>query len=332
MAVTSRAQLIDRNELALFLKTPRLIKQIENVVADVVQTIPGAVDELEADVQAAQATADQAILDAAAAQADANQALTDAATAQSTVDALALRDVPLALVDAANIAVNAAARNSFSVTLGGNRTLDAPSNLSDGMLLNFAIRQDGTGGRTLAFNAIYDFGDQGAPVLSTTASAVDYVSGYYDSTSGLILCRFRKSAQGAASFSAHNNGVNQNIPDNAFTKLTFSTEAFDVGNCFAASSWTPPAGKPVMMIGAVALVTAVNTLTTIAIYKNGAEYKRGVMVAAPNTTTHVVQVTCIDIPNGTDVYDLYAYQNTGAPQNTNGVSNLTYFQGTTLTP
>lgn len=331
MAVTSRAQRIDRNELALFLKTPRLIKQMENVVEDVVDTLPGAVDQIEADVQAAQATADQAILDAAAAQADANQALTNAATAQATVDALALRDVPLALTDGANIAVNAAAHNSFSVTLGGNRTLDAPSNLSDGMLLNFAIRQDGTGSRTLAFNAIYDFGDQGTPVLSTTASAVDYVSGYYDSTSGLILCRFRKSAQGSASFSVHNNGVAQNVPNNALTKLTFSTEVYDVGSRFASSAWTPPAGKLITMVGGVAFATVANTLTTIAIYKNGAEYKRGAQIAAPNVTTHAVQVTCQDIPNGTDVYELYAFQNTGVAQNTNGASNFTFFQGTTVT-
>lgn len=331
--VVSRAQTIERNDLATVFKSPRLLKQMENVILDVVQTLPSAVDQITADVEAAQATADQAIIDAATAQGTANTALSNAATAQATVNALAQRDVPSPLTDAPNIAVNATAHNSFSVTLGGNRTLDAPSNLADGMLLNFAIRQDATGGRTLAFNAIYDFGAAGTPTLSTTASVVDYVMGYYDATSNKILASFRKGgAASAASFSAHNNGVNQSIPNNVLTKLDMSTEVFDTGNCFAASRWTPPAGKPVMLTGAMAMVTAINSLTTVAVFKNGVTFKRGAMLSAPNVTTEVAVVTCIDIPNGTDYYELFGFQTTGAASSTNGGATLTYFQGTTLTP
>jgi hypothetical protein len=329
--VVSLAQKIERSDLASVFKTPRLLKQMENVIGDVAETLPEAIDQINADVENAQATADLALSNAAAAQADATAALANSAAAQADIDALALRDVPLALTDAATITVDAVAHNSFSVTLGGNRTLAAPSNLANGMLLNFAIRQDGTGGRTLAFDAIYDFGDQGTPVLSTAASAVDYVSGYYDSTSAKILCRFRKSASGTASFSAHNNGVNQTLATATFTKLSMSTEAFDIGSRFAGGTWTPPAGKPVMLIGAMAIGTVAGALTTVLIYKNGAEYKRGDMQQAQGTGPVVMHVSCIDIPNGTDTYELYGYQATGVNQNTAGGATVTYFQGTTLT-
>lgn len=59
------------------------------------------------------------------------------------------------LVDAATIAVNAAQGNIFRVTLTANRTMGAPTNPSLGQKISFEITQDGTGGRTLAWNAAF---------------------------------------------------------------------------------------------------------------------------------------------------------------------------------
>jgi hypothetical protein len=101
---------------------------------------------------------------------------------------------PVSLSDGASIAVNAALSNNFKVTLGGNRTLANPTNLADGMVLNFVLKQDGTGNRTLAFDTKYDFGEAGTPTLSTGASKIDFVSCYYDSAADKLLCSFRKSA------------------------------------------------------------------------------------------------------------------------------------------
>lgn len=329
--VNLRGQLIDRDELAKVFKNPRLVKQIENVISDVVEAIPVSLEDITADVENAQATADLALADAATAQATASSALSAANTAQATVDALALRDVPLALTDAANISVSALQHNSFSVTLGGNRTLDAPTSLVDGALLSFALRQDGTGGRTLAFAPIYNFGAAGAPVLSTTPGAVDYAFGYYDEDSTQLLMTFRGAVSSSATFSAHNNGVAQSIPNATGTKLTFSTEAFDVGGHFASSTWTPPAGKPVMLVGNVILTNEAAASIYVSVYKNGAEYKRGNQIVAHATAIEGAHVSCIDIPNGTDYYELWCFQGTGAAVNTFGAATLTYFQGTTLT-
>lgn len=98
---------------------------------------------------------------------------------------------PYALTDGATISVDASQSNNFTVTLGGNRTLANPTNLTNGMVLNFCVTQDGTGSRTLSFGSKYKWGLGGAdasPSLSATAGAVDFLSCYYDSASDTLRC------------------------------------------------------------------------------------------------------------------------------------------------
>ena len=78
-----------------------------------------------------------------------------------------------ALTDGATITPDFAAANNFSVTLGGNRTLANPSNLTAGQSGAIFITQDSTGSRTLAYGSSWDFTGGTAPTLTTTASAVD---------------------------------------------------------------------------------------------------------------------------------------------------------------
>lgn len=79
------------------------------------------------------------------------------------------------LTDGANISIDLADSNNFTVTLAGNRTLDNPSNIVAGQSGSIFIVQDGTGSRTLAFGSYYDFAGGTAPTLSTAASAVDRI-------------------------------------------------------------------------------------------------------------------------------------------------------------
>ena len=78
-----------------------------------------------------------------------------------------------ALTDGATITADFADSNHFSVTLGGNRTLANPTNLTAGQSGCIWITQDGTGSRTLAYGSYWDFTGGTAPTLTTTASAVD---------------------------------------------------------------------------------------------------------------------------------------------------------------
>ena len=78
-----------------------------------------------------------------------------------------------ALTDGATITADFAVANNFSVTLGGNRTLANPSNVTAGQSGCIFLSQDATGSRTLAYGANWDFAGGTAPTLSTAANAVD---------------------------------------------------------------------------------------------------------------------------------------------------------------
>lgn len=85
----------------------------------------------------------------------------------------AQRGAITALTDGATITPDFALANNFSVTLGGNRTLANPTNLTAGQSGAIFITQDGTGSRTLAYGSFWDFSGGTAPTLTTTANAVD---------------------------------------------------------------------------------------------------------------------------------------------------------------
>lgn len=102
----------------------------------------------------------------------------DANTAKTNVVqtfSVAQRGAISALTDGATITPDFAAGNNFSVTLGGNRTLANPTNLTAGQSGSIFISQDGTGSRTLAYGSYWDFIGGTAPTLTTTASAVDRI-------------------------------------------------------------------------------------------------------------------------------------------------------------
>ena len=93
----------------------------------------------------------------------------------------AQRGSPVALTDAATVAVDLSLGNFYTLTLGGNRTLGAPTNQTAGQSGVIVITQDGTGSRTLAYNSVWKFPSGTAPTLTTTASAVDVLAYYVES-------------------------------------------------------------------------------------------------------------------------------------------------------
>jgi hypothetical protein len=95
---------------------------------------------------------------------------------------VAQRGAVSTLTDGTTITPDFAAANNFSVTLGGNRTLANPTNLTAGQSGVIRIAQDGTGSRTLAYGSYFKFPQGTAPTLTTTASAVDVLCYYVEST------------------------------------------------------------------------------------------------------------------------------------------------------
>lgn len=88
----------------------------------------------------------------------------------------AQRGAVVALTDGATITPDFALANNFSVTLGGNRTMANPSNLTAGQGGVIVLTQDGTGSRTMAFGSYWKFPSGTAPTLTTTAAAVDVLA------------------------------------------------------------------------------------------------------------------------------------------------------------
>ncbi len=89
----------------------------------------------------------------------------------------------VALTDAATVATDCSLGNVFTVTLGGNRTFGAPTNMKAGSTYIYIITQDATGTRTGTWNAAFKFPAGTDPTLTTTAAAVDVVSFVCDGTS-----------------------------------------------------------------------------------------------------------------------------------------------------
>ena len=79
------------------------------------------------------------------------------------------------LTDGATITPDFAAGCNFTVTLGGNRTIANPSNLTAGQSGSIFLVQDATGSRTVSWGSYWDFPGGTAPTLSTAANAVDRV-------------------------------------------------------------------------------------------------------------------------------------------------------------
>ena len=110
---------------------------------------------------------------------DANNAVTNVAQSFTA----AQRGAISALTDGVTITANFALANNFSVTLGGNRTLANPTNQTAGQSGAITITQDGTGSRTLAYGSNWKFSNGSAPVLTTTANAVDVLVYFVESAS-----------------------------------------------------------------------------------------------------------------------------------------------------
>jgi hypothetical protein len=89
---------------------------------------------------------------------------------------------------AANIATNGAiggytgsGATVFTVTLASTHTLTDPTNLTPGMNYQWVITQSTVGSNTLAYGSAFTFpGGSTLAILSTAASAVDVVTGFFD--------------------------------------------------------------------------------------------------------------------------------------------------------
>ncbi len=93
------------------------------------------------------------------------------------------------LTDGSTITWDASTQDVAKVTLAGNRTLGSASNGTTGQFISLLIIQDGTGSRTLTWNAVFEFASDTAPTLTTTASLGDVFVFRYNGSKWLEVGR-----------------------------------------------------------------------------------------------------------------------------------------------
>ena len=114
---------------------------------------------------------------------DADTAKTDVAQTFTA----AQRGAYVTLTDAATIATDLSLGNQFQVTLGGNRTLGAPTNVVAGQSGVIRVVQDSSGSRSLAYNSVFKFPGGTAPTLTTAANSVDLLAYHVESTTRIAV-------------------------------------------------------------------------------------------------------------------------------------------------
>ena len=142
------------------------------------------------------ASGNAGIADAATALASGNAALTDVGgkydktggpiSGTVRVQKQSYSDVRDEGLENGTITLDFGSANNFKMTLTGNGTLGAPTNASGGQSGSIFILQDGTGSRTLAYNAVFAFAGGTAPTLTTAASGQDALLYYVQDASTII--------------------------------------------------------------------------------------------------------------------------------------------------
>src|SRR5690606_1902751 len=77
------------------------------------------------------------------------------------------------------------------IVLGGPTAMKAPIGANVGWPLNLWLVQDGTGGRTVAWNNVFDFGEDGPPDLSVGANQADLLTFICLDTSKFVFLGIR---------------------------------------------------------------------------------------------------------------------------------------------
>ena len=122
-------------------------------------------------------------------QSPSTKALTASDIADNLITSAKLNYSETTLTDGATISWDASTEDVAKVTLGGNRTLGSASSGTTGQFISLLIIQDGTGSRTLTWNAAYEFASDTAPTLTTTADLGDVFVFRYNGSKWLEVGR-----------------------------------------------------------------------------------------------------------------------------------------------
>ena len=125
-------------------------------------------------------------------------------------------------------------------------------------------------------------------------------------------------------FSAYGNA--QSITNGSWTKINYENEEFDTNSNFASSRFTPTvAGYYQVSSGLYFGFTS--GANVAAVYKNGAEFKRGCMNSGGTGGTGCAVSALIHCNGSSDYLEIYVYQSSGSTQSSGGSSAIQWFSG-----
>ena len=113
-------------------------------------------------------------------QSPSSKALTASDVADDLITSAKLNYTESTLTDGSTVSWDASTQDVCKLTLGGNRTMAAPTNNTTGQFISILVIQDGTGSRTLTWNAVFEFASDTAPVATTTANLGDMFNFRYN--------------------------------------------------------------------------------------------------------------------------------------------------------
>jgi hypothetical protein len=125
-------------------------------------------------------------------------------------------------------------------------------------------------------------------------------------------------------FSVYSNATTT-LSNATSTKILFQVEEFDTSNNFASSRFTPTVAGYYQINATSSWAPAAGSSNWVAIWKNGAEYQRGIRNV--NSTYSSMSVNNIVFFNGsTDYVEIYGFTNGGSVA-TSGNQLDSYFNG-----
>ena len=122
-------------------------------------------------------------------QSPSSKALTASDVADDLITSAKLNYTESTLTDGSTVSWDASTQDVCKLTLGGNRTMAAPTNNTTGQFISILVIQDGTGSRTLTWNAVFEFASDTAPTLTTTANIGDVFVFRYNGSKWLEVGR-----------------------------------------------------------------------------------------------------------------------------------------------
>jgi len=128
-----------------------------------------------------------------------------------------------------------------------------------------------------------------------------------------------------AKASAYKSTDQLSLTTGAYNKVTFDTEDYDVGSCFASSTWTAPYACKVLVTTSV-LVSGTAGVDALAVYKNGSAHKR--VMNKTITASELIVGSCVVNCAAGNTLDIYYYSQNA--RSIVGAATVTWVQFTVI--